>query len=130
MKQEEPRSDPTCPFCDPQRRIPLVADNKTVFAVYDIAPFTPGHLLVISKRHTANYLTMTPEELNDAAELLKTLSDQIVKSDPTVLGFNIGSNCGEAAGQSIMHAHIHLIPRRLRDKPRWGTSRRVQPVVS
>ncbi|NPV90947.1 MAG: HIT family protein [Firmicutes bacterium] len=129
----EPRTDP-CPFCALLGSAGMVAEHKTVFAVFDIAPFTPGHLLVITKRHTNNYLTMTPEERTDAGELLKELSEKTVGSDPTVLGFNVGSNCGEAAGQSVMHAHIHLVPRRRGDRPRWGRARgsrsESRPVVS
>jgi diadenosine tetraphosphate (Ap4A) HIT family hydrolase len=60
---------------------------------------------------------MTPEEHRDAEDLLAKLRKQILESDPTVVGFNVGANCGEAAGQTIEHAHIHLIPRRAGDTP-------------
>lgn len=60
---------------------------------------------------------MTPEEHRETDELLLRIRNQILKSDPTVVGFNIGANCGEAAGQTISHAHIHLIPRRFGDTP-------------
>ena len=57
----------------------------------------------------------TPEGHRDAEELLMKLRNQILGSDSTVVEFNVGANCGEAAGQTIQHAHIHLIPRRLGD---------------
>ncbi len=55
---------------------------------------------------------MTPEERRDADELICRLGDEILQSDLTVAGFNIGVNCGESAGHTIQHAHIHFIPRR------------------
>lgn len=53
----------------------------------------------------------------DSASLLVTLRNQVIRDEPTVTGFNIGMNCGVAAGQTVMHAHIHLIPRRDGDSP-------------
>jgi len=91
-------------------------------AVKDTHPVTKGHILLLPVRHTHDYFSMSTEEKKDADKLLRILRDSIEKSDPTVTGFNIGTNCGESAGQSIMHAHIHLIPRRDGDtpKPRGG----------
>jgi len=64
------------------------------------------------------FFTMTPRERRDAEALILWLKDDdILKHDPSVVGFNLGINCGEAAGQTIMHAHVHLIPRRLGDTP-------------
>ena len=106
-----------CPFCgeDVVRRAVAVTDS--VLALPDKFPVTPGHVLIVPRRHTLDYFTMTPEEHRDAEELLAKLREQILESDPTVVGFNIGVNCGEAAGQTIEHAHIHLIPRRAGDTP-------------
>ena len=106
-----------CPFCgeDVVRR--AVAVTGSVLALPDRFPVTPGHVLIVPRRHTLDYFTMTPEEHRDAEELLAKLREQILESDPTVVGFNIGANCGEAAGQTIEHAHIHLIPRRAGDTP-------------
>ena len=61
---------------------------------------------------------MTEQERNDADNLLRILQKKISANDPTVTGFNVGVNCGVSAGQSVMHAHIHLIPRRDGDTPR------------
>jgi diadenosine tetraphosphate (Ap4A) HIT family hydrolase len=93
-----------------------------VYAVEDEHPVTPRHFLVVTKRHTRDFFSMTAREKREADKLLVRLRDKIVKSDPSVEGFNIGINCGEAAGQTVMHAHIHLIPRRHGDisNPRGG----------
>jgi diadenosine tetraphosphate (Ap4A) HIT family hydrolase len=61
---------------------------------------------------------MTSQERRDAEELVLLLRERILSSDPTVLGFNVGANCGEVAGQTVPHAHVHLIPRRRGDTPR------------
>lgn len=111
-----------CPFCDPERKERIIAQNETVFAVEDSYPVTPLHMLIIPKRHTPDYFTMTSQERRDAEDLIVYLRNKIISEDPTVLGFNVGVNCGEIAGQSVMHAHIHLIPRRKGDteNPRGG----------
>jgi diadenosine tetraphosphate (Ap4A) HIT family hydrolase len=83
----------------------------------DEFPVATGHVLIVPRRHTQDYFTMTQEEHRDAEELLAKLRKQILESDPSVVGSNIGANCGEAAGQTIAHAHIHLIPRRADDTP-------------
>lgn len=106
-----------CPFCGKDALGRAVASIGSVFALPDKFPVTLGHVLIIPRRHTRDYFTMTSEEHREAEELLAKLRDQILESDPTVVGFNIGANCGEAAGQTIEHAHIHLIPRRLGDTP-------------
>ena len=99
-----------CPFCYPERRI--IDENDSVFAIEDQFPVTAGHLLIIPKRHTPDYFKMTTHERRDAEELLRVLQSGIKERDKTVTGFNVGMNCGQAAGQTVMHAHIHLIPRR------------------
>ena len=106
-----------CPFCEEQVLREATATVRLVVAVPDKYPATPGHLLIIPRRHTPEYFTMTPEERRDADELICTLREEILRSDPTVAGFNIGVNCGESAGQTIQHAHIHFIPRRFGDTP-------------
>ena len=101
-----------CLFCTEAYRSRAIARQGTVFAVPDGFPVTPGHLLIIPLRHTADFFSMTPEERDDLEELLILMKDRILEGDPAVTGFNIGVNCGVSAGQSIMHAHVHLIPRR------------------
>ncbi|MGD0585813.1 MAG: HIT family protein [Oryzomonas sp.] len=101
-----------CVFCSDEIRHRILMEQGTVYAVEDLYPVTQGHLLVVPYRHTLDYFSMTDEERFDAQQMLLALREQIVRYDSTVEGFNIGINCGLAAGQSILHAHIHLIPRR------------------
>lgn len=108
---------PGCPFCSDNIQDRIVADYQSVFAIEDKYPVTNGHLLVIPYRHTEDYFSMTQEERQDAEELIRVLRNKVLQEDKTVTGFNIGMNCGESAGQTVMHAHIHLIPRRGGDTP-------------
>jgi diadenosine tetraphosphate (Ap4A) HIT family hydrolase/5-methylcytosine-specific restriction endonuclease McrA len=100
-----------CVFCDmPQERV--IAYCELCYAVWDKYPVTPGHLLVIPKRHAPEYFELGRPELNAVHFLLEQLKRQVQESDRTVKGFNVGINCGPAAGQSVRHCHVHLIPRR------------------
>jgi ATP adenylyltransferase len=115
-------SEANCPFCQAAEGSQVVVEYGSVFAVLDKHPVTKGHHLVISKRHVADYFAMSYNEKRDAEALLSLLKRQILEDDPSVQGFNVGMNCGETAGQTVMHAHIHLIPRRVGDveEPRGG----------
>jgi len=115
-------SQTDCPFCGKGVEGRIVKEYGTVIAVRDKYPVTAYHTLVLPRRHTADFFTMTPEERRDAEALILRLKDEILKHDHSVVGFNVGINCGEAAGQTIMHAHVHLIHRRLGDtlNPRGG----------
>lgn len=104
--------NPSCRFCRPDIESRVVAEFQTVWAFKDRYPVTRGHLLVAPKRHTPDWFSMTANERRDADCLIRRLKDEIEKSDGAVGGFNIGINCGKCAGQTIFHAHIHLIPRR------------------
>lgn len=106
-----------CLFCELQGKGRVTVEYGSVFAILDKYPVTPGHHLVITKRHVGDYFEMSAAEKRDAEALLSLLRKQILQGDPTVQGFNVGMNCGEAAGQTVMHAHIHLIPRRAGDTP-------------
>ena len=94
----------------------------TVAAFQDGYSVTEGHLLIVPLRHTADWFSMTKQEIRDSEALICTLSEKISKNDPSVTGFNIGMNIGESAGQTVFHAHTHLIPRRDGDcdNPRGG----------
>ena len=102
-----------CTFCSEEVKSRILMEQGTVYVIEDLYPVTHGHLLVIPFRHTLDYFTMTDEERLDAQKVLIALREQITQYDSTVEGFNIGINCGRAAGQSVLHAHIHLIPRRV-----------------
>ncbi|MFW6113716.1 MAG: HIT family protein [Actinomycetota bacterium] len=106
-----------CPFCSEGTRSTAVAEKGSVYAVEDRTPVSPGHHLVIPFRHTPDFFTMTEREKREALELIDLLRERITATDPSVKAFNVGVNCGEEAGQTIMHAHIHLIPRRKGDTP-------------
>lgn len=111
----------TCLFCEiPQERI--IASNGLTYAIRDGFPVTPLHTLIIPKGHAVDYFQLTKEELLASHELIHQLKESIIKEDPAVIAFNIGMNAGEAAGQTIFHCHIHLIPRRKGDveNPRGG----------
>jgi len=112
-----PERTDRCPFCEPDIGPKVVERCGTVVAIADKHPVTEGHMLILPVRHTPDYFAMTPEEKSDADRLLHMLRERIEASDGTVTGFNIGANCGTSAGQTIMHAHIHLIPRREGDTP-------------
>ena len=100
----------------------VVEKNGAVFAIPDKYPVTPGHLLVIPIRHTPDWFSMTQGERLDADQLMSVLQARIRAEDKKVAGFNVGSNCGDVAGQTVAHAHIHLVPRRSGDvaDPRGG----------
>ena len=108
---------PPCRFC-PGKITPLVvAELDSVWAVRDRHPVSEGHHLIIPKRHAPDWFSMTEKERRDAEALLIILKSRISAADRTVTGFNIGVNCGASAGQTVFHAHIHLIPRRDGDTP-------------
>jgi diadenosine tetraphosphate (Ap4A) HIT family hydrolase len=117
-----PMKNIACPFCNAGGLEEMVDSFESVLAIRDQNPVTMGHLLVIPRRHTEDFFTMSSKEREDALTLMDDLKQQTLRSDPSVLGFNIGINCGRIAGQTIPHAHIHLIPRRKgdTDDPRGG----------
>ena len=102
-----------CPFCtEAASGAHVVAECGTVVAVADLAPVTEGHLLIITRRHTEDLFSMTAQEQTDAMTLAAVLREQALAADAAITGFNVGANCGASAGQKVMHAHIHFIPRR------------------
>ena len=110
-----------CPFCTGiDKRV--CAENELCFGVEDKYPVTMGHMLVIPKRHVPDYFTLGQAELNCLHSLMSSLKSKALGTDSSILGFNVGVNCGETAGQTVMHCHVHLIPRRSGDveKPEGG----------
>lgn len=110
-------NEPACPFCDAETLARAVAYHGTAYAVPDRFPVTDGHLLVVPRRHAPDWFALTDTERRDAETLLLRLRERLLAGDPQVSGFNVGMNCGASAGQTIFHAHIHLIPRRVGDTP-------------
>ena len=116
-KQKTDNTQSGCLFCLAHKRMQIVKAYKSVIAVKDKYPVTRDHLLIVPVRHVADYFSLTSREKYHADKLLTICKEAIAAQDSTVTGFNIGINCGEAAGQTIFHCHIHLIPRRNGDSP-------------
>ena len=100
-----------CLFCN-SKESGIAHQNELAYASYDSYPVSDLHCLIIPKRHIKDYFELNNEELVACNELIKIVKDEIYAKDKTVKAFNIGSNIGKISGQSIMHCHIHLIPRR------------------
>jgi ATP adenylyltransferase len=100
----------------------MVAQNQLAYAVRDTSPVSPLHTLVIPRRHVASYFDLDVNEKRAIEDLLEATRRDILSRDPAVAGFNIGTNIGAVAGQTIFHCHVHLIPRRAGDvaNPRGG----------
>src|SRR5579885_1602497 len=102
-----------CPFCHlPAGRI--LAANESAVAVRDKFPVSRGHTLILARRHVASFFDLTPSELASIHELLFQMRLRLQKTHAPQ-GYNVGVNIGTAAGQTISHAHIHLIPRYVGD---------------
>ena len=114
----------TCLFCSIQTgdRKRIVAESTLFYAIRDGFPVTAGHTLIIPKRHVKDYFGLVPAELSALNVLIQEQSQVLIEGDATIDGFNIGMNCGETAGQTVFHCHVHLIPRRKGDveNPRGG----------
>lgn len=108
---------PGCPFCYEAIKARIADRCRSVVAIADRFPVTAGHHLILTLRHTRDFFTMTDLEKQDAQELIEKMRLKILALDAAVTGFNVGINCGRSAGQTIFHAHIHLIPRRDGDVP-------------
>lgn len=103
-----------CIFCEiASDRI--ISENELAIAIRDAFPVTELHTLIIPKRHISSYFELFQPELNAIQELLQCEKNRILKDDNSVSGFNIGNNSGADAGQTILHCHVHLIPRRFGD---------------
>ena len=100
-----------CLFCN-SKKSGVAYENKLAYASYDTYPVSDFHCLIIPKRHIDNYFDLSDEELIACNNLIKVVKKEIVEKDKTVEAFNIGTNVGKISGQSIMHCHIHVIPRR------------------
>jgi len=110
-----------CLFCQVKEK-DIIVENELAFGIMDGFPVTPSHMLIMPKRHIADYFSLYRPENNACTALLTEARNRIKTEDHTVKGFNVGINNGETAGQTIFHCHIHLIPRRTGDveNPRGG----------
>lgn len=104
-------SNKECIFCQMKD---YILENELAYAIYDKYPVGKGHMLFIPKRHVKDFFDITKEEREAIFELIdegKKLLDKKYSPD----SYNVGINCGEHAGQTIMHVHVHLIPRYIGD---------------
>lgn len=102
--------DVECPFCQLSQQVEIICESATCVAFYDGYPVSPGHALIIPKRHVASYFDLTNHEreaMNVMLQYVRKKLDERFHPD----GYNIGINVNEAAGQSVFHCHMHLIPR-------------------
>jgi superfamily II DNA or RNA helicase/diadenosine tetraphosphate (Ap4A) HIT family hydrolase len=111
----------SCPFCEPDVGRVFFDKDPVILCLWDGFPVSPGHALVVPRRHVATWFEVTPEE---QASFLKgiDIARQEIEKRYKPDGFNIGINTGAAAGQTIPHLHVHLIPRYAGDveDPRGG----------
>ena len=98
-----------CPFCDIEKKR-IIHSGLLAVVVRDGFPISPGHSLIIPKRHYASFFEARPNEIDELYEMLLTAKTRL-KMDYQCDGFNIGINDGLCAGQTVGHLHIHLIPR-------------------
>lgn len=107
-----------CIFCN---RSDIIIENELALAFYDKFPVNEGHILIVPKRHVEDYFGLNEDEVVAINELLHQCK-QILDEEYSPDGYNIGMNCGEYAGQTIFHCHVHLIPRYKGDvaEPRGG----------
>lgn len=97
-----------CIFCKPTN---IVINGEYAYSRWDGFPVSEGHCLIIPKRHVNSIFELTDNELKDLYTVLKQTYDYLIDFGYRMDGYNVGINCGKAAGQTVPHLHIHLIPR-------------------
>ena len=102
-----------CPLCEPAD---VVCENALAYARFDDHALARGHVIVVPRRHVADFFEMTAEERDAVMELVAE-ARRVVQRRHSPDGYNIGVNVGKAAGQNRMHVHVHLIPRYAGDLP-------------
>lgn len=117
-----------CPFChpDPER---IAAESALTLTIRDAFPVTPGHTLICPRRHFSDLFDATADEMAEIWTAVRQAAAGLSADQDPPDGFNVGVNVGTAAGQTVMHLHVHLIPRRHgdQDDPRGGV-RRIFPA--
>ena len=100
-----------CLFCNTTES-GFTFENELAYASYDTYPVSKYHCLIIPKRHIKDFFELSDEELIACNDLIKKVKDEVIMKDSSINGFNLGTNIGRVSGQSILHCHFHLIPRR------------------
>lgn len=115
------KENSNCPFCHPDNERELIVESATAYAIYDKFPVNNGHALVIPKKHCTDYFDLTFKEQSACVFMLNKVK-QVISETYNPDGFNVGVNVSSAAGQTVPHVHIHLIPRYNGDvkNPRGG----------
>ena len=110
-----------CLFCNKKKQ-KIIYSTELMFLVRESYPVTKLHTLIIPHRHISDFFDLNNDELKDLIKILKKERQSLLDLDKEITAFNVGVNAGEDSGQSIMHCHIHLIPRRKGDieNPRGG----------
>ena len=110
-----------CIFCS-KEKLNIVYEDDVFFVIRDTYPVTKDHTLIILNEHNKTYFDLREKDYVQLNNIIKFQKDNLQEKDNSITGFNIGINEGETAGQTIMHLHIHLIPRRKGDidDPRGG----------
>lgn len=130
LEQQYTHRQENCVFCDIQSgkitgfagQSRIVIENTLAYVAMDYYPVTEFHSLIIPKRHVIDYFHLNQAEINAINALIHDQKNYLDKFDKRIEGYNIGINCGEVAGQSVWHCHVHLIPRRKGDveNPKGG----------
>jgi len=115
-----------CLFCNLDR--PVLAENALALAFFDAYPVSPGHTLIVPRQHVRTIFDADPAAYRACFDLAREVQALLVERYAPD-GFNLGVNCNEAGGQSVWHAHLHLIPRFTGDVERpLGGVRNVIPL--
>ena len=110
-----------CLFCHIEKSR-IIMEEENFYIIRDGFPVTDLHTLIISKRHVKSFFELTDSEISSYTKLLNKCRNDLLDQDSSISGFNVGFNDGVDAGQTIMHCHVHIIPRRSGDviNPRGG----------
>ena len=110
-----------CIFCN-KSKLNIVFQDENFYVIRDSYPVTKNHTLIILNEHDKTYFDLDDKDIIQLNNIIKFQKKSLMDEDNSITGFNIGINQGESAGQTVMHLHIHLIPRRKGDvnDPRGG----------
>ena len=110
-----------CIFCN-KSKLNIIFEDETFYVIRDAYPVTKDHTLIILNEHDKTYFDLEDKDIVQLNNIIKSQKKSLMDEDNSITGFNIGINQGESAGQTVMHLHIHLIPRRKGDidDPRGG----------
>lgn len=108
-----------CPFCEALSKKNFFTETENFVAVYNLAPILPGHCMIVPKQHTERVLDLSDDNLSEMMIFSRRVIEILTKAFPND-GFNWTIQDGESAGQTVNHAHLHIIPRKTNDLPEPG----------